>query len=370
MTSSVHENDTGTPNKDTLFALASLTKLPTTVAVLQIVERGIIALDDDVGRILPELCQHGVLTGFTHDGHPILRPRRNPITVRQLLTHSAGTGYDFSDPALARFQQSGGVPLSSGSTVEERFDHPLLFEPGKSWNYGCSIDWAGLLVEKLLSTDLETYTKENIWKPLGVSSFTFWPDKPAEARPQRVAPMYERIANSGKLKLLPDGLELNRGLKNCFGGQGGYASLDDFVELLSSLLWDDERILKKETTALMFRPQLSTESATTLQTKMADPSWAIGDFYDGEEYDWGLGGLLVTRGSNGHRQPGTLIWSGIANLFWVRRSISCVHSEALLTSKLVHRSSCRALRRLHDASSPCCRSRDPRLATCFSERPL
>ncbi|KAI9163528.1 beta-lactamase [Paramyrothecium foliicola] len=300
----------------TVFALASYTKLPTSIAALKVVEEGLIGLDDDVAGVLPDLAKQQILTGFTSDGAPILQPRQNRLTLRHLLTHSAGLGYDLVNPQLKRYQAYRGRQLSHGPTLEERLDLPLLYEPGTSWEYGCSVDWAGKLVERLKSTTLESFLAENVWKPLGVSSYTFWPHRNKDIE-RRLATQSFRIPETGKLKPLPKGLRLNIGVADCFGGSGAYSDAETYMALLRSLLANDGKVLQKQTVDLFFQCQLSSGSRAALQAAMADPSWAVGDFYPGEEYDWGLGGLLITKAAGpGPRRSGSMVWSGVANLFW------------------------------------------------------
>ncbi|KAH7125086.1 beta-lactamase/transpeptidase-like protein [Dactylonectria estremocensis] len=304
--------------KNTLFTLASLTKLPTSIAALQLAENGTIGLDDDVTDLLPTLKQQRILKGFKADGDPILEDRTNPITIRHLLTHSAGTGYDFSNEELRRVQSFHGERLSSKPTIEQRFNLPLLFEPGESWNYGCSIDWVGKLVEVLTGLKLETYMSKHVWQPLGITSFTFWPHQ-RDTTTKELAILAERDDETEHLRPLPEGLSLNIGVTDCFGGQGGYSTVQDFLQLLYSLLANDGRILKPETADLLFQGHLTATSKFVLNRKMEDPSWAVGTFYPGETYDWSLGGLLIEIAGHGcslSRGSNTLVWSGAANLFW------------------------------------------------------
>ncbi|KAF4973605.1 hypothetical protein FSARC_145 [Fusarium sarcochroum] len=306
-------------SNDTLLTLASCTKLPTSIAALQLVEKGIIGLDSDITELLPTLKQQRVLRSFKPDGVPVLEDRTNPITLRVLLTHSAGTGYDFSNDELRRVQSLNGENLGSMPAVEQRFNLPLLFEPGESWNYGCAIDWVGRLVEILTNMDLKTYMLKHIWQPLGVTSFTFWPNQQNLAT-NKMAVLAERDKETKRLRPLPEGLPLSKGVTECFGGQGGYSTAQDFMELLYSLLVNDGRILKPETADLLFQGHLTAPSKCVLNRKMEDPSWAVGTFYSGETYDWSLGGLLIESPDSScpfPRGPNTLVWSGAANLFWV-----------------------------------------------------
>ncbi|EEU33543.1 uncharacterized protein NECHADRAFT_105768 [Fusarium vanettenii 77-13-4] len=285
---------------NTLFTLASLTKLPTSIAALQLVENGTIGLDDNVTDLLPTLKRQRILKGFKVDGEPILEDRTNPITLRHLLTHSAGTGYDFSNDELRRVQSFHGEHLSAKPTIEQRFNLPLLFEPGESWNYGCSIDWVGKLVEVLTGLKLETYMSKHVWQPLGVTSFTFWPHQRDSAAKQ-LAILAERDDETKHLRPLPEGLSLNIGATDCFGGQGGYSTAEDFLQLLYSLLANDGRILKPET-ADHRNEQICAEPQN-------------GRSILGSR----LGGLLIETADHGcslSRGSNTLVWSGAANLFW------------------------------------------------------
>jgi CubicO group peptidase (beta-lactamase class C family) len=300
---------------NTIFSLASMTKLPTSVAALQLVERGLINLDEDLSQILPVLGTQHILCGFKAEGLPILQERCVPITLRQLLTHSAGLGYDFSDEPLARFQAQRCRAVPSGATINDRFDLPLLFEPGTSWNYSCAIDWVGKLVQELTGTPLDDYMQANIWEPLGVTEFKFWPFNSNMFESHAV--MAKRDEKTGELKEQPEGLWLNVGAEEAFGGQGGYCSAKGYMELLHSILLDDQRVLRSATAKMMFEPQLSNQSQHALQERMKDLTWAIGDFDTSDTFNWGLGGMLVNMSQHGSRGKLTLVWSGAPNLFWV-----------------------------------------------------
>ncbi|KAG6011315.1 hypothetical protein E4U43_008402 [Claviceps pusilla] len=293
--------------------------MATTVAALQLVEKKLIALDSDVSQLLPALGRQQILVGWHADGSPILRKRRNPITLRQLLTHCSGCGYDFLNRDLVRLRRFQGTTAATRkATVEEWFDQPLLFEPGESWEYGSGVDWVGKLVEQFSGMSLEDYIKRHIWAPLGLSSFTFWPKAPGYTH--KLATVTELDPATKKLQVCNEGLDLNRNVTECFGGHGGYCTAADFAELLFSLLADDERVLQRSSVELMFQSQLPKKSQECLQRTMKNKNYTVGDFYDGEVYNWGLGGLLIeeTRGSKAPytRGPGTLVWSSRLNHFW------------------------------------------------------
>lgn len=101
---------------DTLVWIASCTKLMTTVAAMQCVEKGLFTLDEDISRILPEWKSPDILTGFEKTGEPILRKATKIITVRQLMSHSSGMGYDMLNPQLIALRKYQGRESATLST--------------------------------------------------------------------------------------------------------------------------------------------------------------------------------------------------------------------------------------------------------------
>ena len=101
---------------DTLVWIASCTKLMTTVAAMQCVEKGLFTLDEDISRILPEWKSPDILTGFEKTGEPTLRKATKIITVRQLMSHSSGMGYDMLNPQLIALRKYQGRESATLST--------------------------------------------------------------------------------------------------------------------------------------------------------------------------------------------------------------------------------------------------------------
>jgi methyl acetate hydrolase len=153
---------------DTIFRLASMTKAITSVAAMQLVEQGKLQLDQPIGNVLPELAAPQVLEGFDESGIPRLRPAKRPITLRHLLTHTAGFGYEVWDPELIRYVKASGTPsTSTGKLASLRL--PLVFDPGDRWEYGINLDWVGRAVEAVSGQPLEVYFREHIFAPLGMT---------------------------------------------------------------------------------------------------------------------------------------------------------------------------------------------------------
>lgn len=306
---------------DTVFTIASMTKLLTVVAVLQLVERGQITLDEDILSHVPVLAKQKILTGFdARDGSPLFEDRDRAITLRHLLTHTAGTGTEYVQPLLKQFVKEHRPNLGASKTVDERCDLPLLYQPGERWSYGSGITWVGKVVESLTGMGLEEYMRANIFEPLGTEGITFFPRRHLEVM-ERMAGMTTWNSKTGKLEELGAGLPGRTALEreDAFGGEGAFADLSDFFKLVKSLLMDDEKLLKRETAGLMFKPQIPTQAGrNALRDLFADPTWLPGDFEGPNEYDWSAAGLLVDGDGHEFRKKGCCLWIGAAHTFWVK----------------------------------------------------
>ena len=221
------------------------------------------------------------------------------------------------NPDIAAWREERNLPLYSGGTYEEFMTHPLTYEPGTSWEYSTGIDWAGSVVEKLTGQSLEDHFRKFICEPLGIQDITFWPEQNPEIK-SRLAKMAIRSAPSERVSDY-NGPLITDGLKDCFGGHGGFADLSQYNEVLYSILVDDEKLLRRDTTAEMFRPQLESEgSKKALNLNIGKPdTMFIGEFHQSNDYDWGLGGLLIGGDLAGWRRKNRLTWSGMPNVFWV-----------------------------------------------------
>lgn len=304
---------------DVVMEVASMTKLPTSIAALQIVEKGLVTLDEDVSHLIPSFAKQGILTSVADDGTPTVRERQNPITLRRLITHSSGAGYSFLDEKLGKIRAP-------------QYELPLLFEPGEGWVYGTGIDRVGHVVEKLTGLSLDEYMKVNIWGPLGAESSTFFPDGNPAIAVRRV-PMSFREDPNGPAVEKPGAPTVTTGLKHCFGGHGLLGSMADYFKMVYSLLIDDEKLLKKETAALMFQPQLTPASKQELQRFMETSDMKLRFPFSPEaDRDYGLGGLLVVGDEHEYLRKGALMWGGASSLSWVRDPISYTWHRLLMST--------------------------------------
>ncbi|KIW69789.1 hypothetical protein PV04_02121 [Phialophora macrospora] len=300
-------------SEDTTFWIASCTKLLTTVCALQNVEQGKLILDDDVSGILPEWTSPDILTGWDN-GQPRFKKATKKITLRQLLTHSSGMGYDFLSPELAKWREWRGEGVRpGGGDITIQYFAPLLYEPGENWAYSVSIDWAGKMVERVNGgISLGDYMEKNIFEPLGMSSTGFRPEK-NEKISRNLCPTTKRTPEGDFVPTEPYAIQ---NPKDDLGGGGLYSAAPDYVKVLISLLRNDGKLLRPETVKSMFSPQLSDDShlTATVNEPLAGPMFRSG--VDSAAWNFGLGGILNMEDVDGVCKKGTLTWGGLPNLFW------------------------------------------------------
>ncbi|WP_374588948.1 serine hydrolase domain-containing protein [Novosphingobium sp.] len=295
--------------EDTPFQIASMTKALASVAAMQQVEAGRLDLDAPIGDLVPDLANAQVLTGFDADGKPQLRPAARPVTLRHLLTHTAGLGYFFIHPEVLQYFSAVGMP-APGSLDSIRM--PLMFDPGERWEYSVGIDWAGLAVEAATGEKLGDYMAEHVFAPLGMTGTGFY-----DALPEGAAQVHVRD-ESGALKVQP--MFLGGGEYHNAGG-GLIGTAPDYARFVRAMLrggeLDGKRVLKQETVAEMARNQIGPLRAGAMGTSMPHLAQPYDTFPD-QHTGWGLGFLInPEQGPNG-RAPGSLAWAGIFNsYYWI-----------------------------------------------------
>ena len=178
---------------DTVMWIASMTKAITAAAAMQLVERGQLHLDTAAADVVPELARAQVLEGFDASGPPQLRPPRRAITLKHLLTHTAGFSYEIWRADIARYQAATNTP---GITTCENtaLMTPLLFDPGERWDYGINIDWVGKMVEAASGQRLGDDLQQHLLAPLGMHSTSF---KLSSSQRDRLASMHARGPDGG-----------------------------------------------------------------------------------------------------------------------------------------------------------------------------
>jgi CubicO group peptidase (beta-lactamase class C family) len=245
---------------------------------------------------------------------PRLRPAARPITLRHLLAHAAGYGYDTWNAELSRACAALGVSPRPGSAAELA-RVPLLFDPGARWNYGINTDIVGHAVEAASGMRLDAYLDAHVTGPLGMVDTTF---TLSEAQRPRLVAVHQRQADGS----LGAGQRAAGNGPGFLAGGGGLCSTGaDYVRFLRMLLrggtLDGARVLAPETVAEMGRNQLGAQDVVPMITAMPASSYDC-ELFPGMVKKWGLGFLINTAAVPGGRGAGSLAWAGLVNTyFWL-----------------------------------------------------
>jgi CubicO group peptidase (beta-lactamase class C family) len=297
---------------DSVFWIASMTKAITTAAAMQLVEQGKLSLDDPIGKVLPDLAAPQVLEGFDDAGAPKLRPATKPITLRHLMTHTAGFCYDMWNGDMVKYLEKTGTP---GITTCQNaaLKTPIMTEPGTRWEYGTNIDFVGKAVEAASGKKLGDYLRENLFTPLGMDDTGF---KITDAMRKRLVGMHAR-GEDGALQPVPFELEQNPEFE--MGGGGLYGTAADYIKFTRMILnkgrGNGNQVLKPETIAVMAQNHIG-ELAMGKMTGFVAFATNDVDLYPGMVKKWGLSFMINTAITPEGRSPGSLAWAGLANTYY------------------------------------------------------
>ncbi len=302
---------------DTVVWIASMTKAITATAAMQLVENGKLGLERPASEVVPELAAAKVLEGFDAAGKPRLRAPRRPITLRHLLTHTAGFGYEIWDPAIAQYQTATGTPGITTCT-NAALTTPLMFDPGDRWEYGINIDWVGKVVEAMSGQKLDRYFQEHIFGPLGMKDTSF---KISPSQRARLATVHQR-GEGGALAPIEFGLPEDP--EFLMGGGGLYGTAGDYLTFARMIMQDGSfkgvQVLRPETVALMSQNHIGPIEVGVFKTAMPALSHDI-ELFPGMSKKWGLSFLINTQPAPTGRSAGSLAWAGLANtFFWIDRA--------------------------------------------------
>jgi methyl acetate hydrolase len=311
------KRDLGKPDPmtvDSVFWIASMTKAITAAAAMQLVEEGKLALDDPIGKLLPDLAAPKVFDGLDAAGAAKLRPAKRPITLRHLMTHTAGFCYHIWNERMRDHLEKTGIPGIT-SCENKALTAPLFNEPGERWEYGINIDFVGKAIEAASGKTLEAYLKDHIFTPLGMADTGF---KIGASQRARLVGMHAR-GPDGTLTPMP--FEIPQEPEFHMGGGGLYGTAPDYIAFIRMLLnngsLNGNRVLKPETVAMMGQNHIGALNVTTLPTAMPPLSNDV-DLYPEQDKKWGLSFLINTKRTAEGRSPGSLAWAGLANTyFWL-----------------------------------------------------
>ncbi len=290
--------------RGTRFRLASLTKLLTSVAVLQLCEQGMLSLDAPVTDWLPAFRPR------LSDG------RESVITLRHLLSHSSGLGYGFEQPPGNTYELAGvsdgldRVAFDLQENLTRLAKLPLLFEPGTAWGYSLATDVLGAVIEQGTGRGLSQVIDEQVTRPLGMASTSFRQDQGRLARAYKDgADVPERIGDDDLLVLESGTVRVSSGRvydAQAYesGGAGMLGTADDYLKLLECLRLGGAPLLNSVSTAALLSNAIGK---VTLKGR-------------GAGWTFGLGPVILADPlAAGQRQgAGTWSWCGVyGSHYWV-----------------------------------------------------
>ncbi|KAL1413097.1 hypothetical protein Q8F55_000846 [Vanrija albida] len=338
---------------DDIMWFASTTKLLTSVAYLQLVDKGVLSLDTDVRSLSPQLdaAAARIFTGLNAAGEATFVPNASPVPLRALLNQTSGFGAEFGEQVQA---WKGVAPLGRGFVNSCKIDNlvhtPLMFAPGSTFEYGNSAEWLGLILPSVAGVPVEDYFQENILLPLGMGDTTFYPF--GEAHEGRLVPLrfggergYEVLTDQLPLLTLPRSTDA---IEYPVAGGGIYSTSADYIKLLSHLLAHYASL--SGAGARPAAPLLSDSSVRSLFSRSLPPpalpamATALGRFMNIEalapgEADWSTGMALYLPSDGGPapagRSAGSAGWGGAAGTtYWVdpARGVAAVFSTQTIPS--------------------------------------
>ena len=297
---------------DSVFWIASMTKAITAAAAMQLVEQGKLSLDAPIGRVLPDLASPQVLEGFDPGGEPMLRPARNPITLRHLMTHTDGFCYNMWNGDMVQYLEKTGLPAVT-TCKNDALKTPLMTDPGTRWEYGINIDFVGKAVEAVSGKRLDAYLRDHLFTPLGMTDTSF---KISESQRKRLVAMHSREAD-GSLAPIP--FELEQEPEFHMGGGGLYGTAGDYIKFTQMILnkgrGNGNQVLKPETVAMMGQNHIGELTMTRMTSAVAFATNDV-DLYPDMAKKWGLSFLITTEQTSEGRSPGSLAWAGLANTYY------------------------------------------------------
>jgi CubicO group peptidase (beta-lactamase class C family) len=306
---------------DDVFRLYSMTKPIASVAVMQLVERGKLRVEDPVSRFIPSFANVKVYAGGGA-ANPILRKPARPVTIADLLTHTAGLTYgQFGDTPVDSIYRRTNM-MNPAWTLKDMADSitklPLMFDPGSAFNYSLSVDVLGRIVEVVTGTTFDRYLDAEIFQPLGMVSTSFHAT-PDMAR--RATAVFLR-GPDGKLHAATPLLASQYTEKGRYfsGGAGLLSTIPDYLRFTQMLLnggeLDGHRLLKPATVDLMMQNHIPA-SAIPIFPGSPEPPGKNGFGYGG--------GVRVDSDPAMPGSAGTFRWSGYATtFFWIDRKADLV----------------------------------------------
>lgn len=287
--------------ENALFRHSSVTKVFTSMAAAVLINEGMLDLDEPIAKLLPEFAP------ALADG------TKTPITVRQLMSHTAGLDYGFfqeKDGPYAKAGVSDGLDDQPGLTLLENLRRlatvPLLFEPGTGWNYSLATDVLGEVVARANKTSLEDAVRNLVTAPLKLKDSGFLVEdrariaeacRPAQPRPVRIAENEEVFFGPGFIRFSPKRIFDKTAFPS--GGAGMAGTAPDFLRLLEVVRTGGAPLIEANLTKEMNRDQ------TGGKTMFPGTGFGLG---------WSI--ILDPALAETPQSPGTLAWGGVYGHAW------------------------------------------------------
>ena len=299
-------------DKDALFRIYSMTKPITTVAMMMLYEEGKFQLGDPVAKHLPEFEDQKIF----RDGE-LVAPQ-SPMTIEQLMSHSAGLTYSFGSdhPAATALQEAdiwGSRDLAE--YIGRLSEVPLRFEPGTRYHYGVATDVLGAIVERLSGLTLEEYFHRRIFAPLGMQDTFF---NVPEDKMHRLATNHHWDKEAGAISLIPEeNVRPVTGVTLFSGGGGLISTAMDYMIFCEMMRnggsYNGARILGPKTVQYMTINHLTDE----VRNEGAD-EFPASHLYPGQSFGLGFGVITNPGQSQVISSAGEYSWGGAANTkFWI-----------------------------------------------------
>jgi len=299
--------------ENTVFRIFSMTKAVGSTAAMLLIDRGKLDPDTPVQDILPEFAEIQVLERFDGD-KPVLRAPKAKATARHLATHTSGLEYEFWNGDVANYLAKTGHPTILSGLKKAMF-YPMMTDPGTRWGYGPSIDWLGLMVEKIDGRRIDQFCREEIFKPLGMTDTAF---EVSDAMAKRLAAVKIRGEDGkfGPFEIAPPSKPEVYGM-----GHALYSTAPDYIKFLRMYLnrgtLNGSRILSEKGVDWMFADRMN---GLTFEKMVTAVPAVTADFdpWPGTRRTHSFGFFRNEAEVPGRRSAGSLTWAGVLNThFWL-----------------------------------------------------
>ena len=317
--------------KDSIFRIYSMTKPVTGVAMMMLYEEGKWQLNDPVARYIPEFAHLKVYLGKNDDGTPKLEDAHRSMTMRELMTHTAGLGYVLSPVNPVDRMIIEGNVLNAAAPLQTMIDGlakiPLLAQPGTRWSYSIGVDVQGYLIEKFSGQSFADFARTRIFEPLGMKDTAFYVPKEKMSRFAQV-----HTGSGANLAVdtnRPDPMVVPKGAS---GGGGLFSTAMDYARFCEMLLQGGQlngvRLLSPRTVEMMRTNHVNPDPLKTMPPGTG----------------WGMDFQIVTDAAAAGEpvSTGTFSWFGIAGTwFWIDpvkdlAFVGMVQHQSLGTTRPIH----------------------------------